>query len=234
MRTASIFILISIFFSCTSWAVETFELALPDQSSNSDGFVNSLQGELESAPSRPSRASTRAAVEAEPGPSAYESAFTSFRSKKTSDEEQAEQAEAWHSSQSKPDNFDIESLSYSAPQATEVQSGMPSEASSSRVSAKDRKALILRTISNNYSELKSCYHEGLRKNSGMKGKVVMGWRMDPQGRVSAAEVQMSQLQSKQVEKCLVERVSNWRFPSQAKLQGSKDRMSYTFQFLPEN
>jgi len=100
-------------------------------------------------------------------------------------------------------------------------------------SAKDRKAMVLQTISRNYPELKRCYNEGLKTNANMKGKVVMGWAMDAQGRVLDVQIQTSQLNNKSVEKCMVDRLSSWRFPRQAKMQGAKDRMTYTFQFIPE-
>lgn len=115
-------------------------------------------------------------------------------------------------------------------------SSAPSDMSASGetgTSAKDRKAMVLQTISRNYPELKRCYNEGLKTNANMKGKVVMGWAMDPQGRVLDVQVQTSQLNNKSVEKCMVERLSSWRFPRQAKMQGAKDRMTYTFQFIPE-
>lgn len=282
MRTTSYLFLFSLLFTVTSWAADTFEMALPEeqqqqQGPSSGGFVNSFQKDLGGpSPSYQSPPPSAAVVEEEAPKGAYESAFSSYRTKKSSEDEAVDQADAWRLGQEKPDNFDVENLSYTAPAAVkkqasraaqtrvksqsrapasaavdeipmpegvelnaEIERTMAAPSSSaevvpSSVSAKDRKAMIMKTIANNYGELKSCYHEGLRKSSGMKGKVVMGWSMDPQGRVSGAEVQTSQLNNKQVEKCMVDRLSNWRFPSQAKLQGSKDRMTYTFQFVPEH
>jgi hypothetical protein len=101
------------------------------------------------------------------------------------------------------------------------------------VSSKERKAMVLQTIADNYSELNTCYRDGLKKSSEMKGKVVLGWNMDTQGRVSGVEVLTSQLNNKQVEKCMADRLSEWRFPRQAKRQGNKDRMTYAFQFVSE-
>lgn len=293
MRTTATLFIFSLLLTTTSWGADTFDMALPEeqhQGPTSGGFVDSFQKDLGGSSSSRSYGSSTSyqapsapAVEEEAPKGAYESAFTSYRSKKSSDEEAVDQADAWRAGQEKPDNFDVESLSYSAPApaskskqaAPKAQArvkvqpkqqravnnrapasvdeipmpeGMDSGAEIDRaiasvpesnevipsgVSAKDRKAMIMQTISNNYDDLKSCYHDGLRHKSDMKGKVVMGWSMDPQGRVSGAEVQTSQLNNKQVEKCMVERLSNWRFPRQAKLQGSKDRMTYTFQFVPE-
>lgn len=101
-------------------------------------------------------------------------------------------------------------------------------------SAKDRKNMVLSTISANYPELKGCYHQGLKKNSEMKGKVVMTWDLDAEGKVFAADVENSQLKNKSVEECLVKKFSEWQFPKHAKIQGSNSRMTYTFHFVPEN
>ncbi|MNK83415.1 hypothetical protein D3C87_1032280 [compost metagenome] len=101
-------------------------------------------------------------------------------------------------------------------------------------SAKDRKNMVLTTISSNYPELKGCYHQGLKKDSEMKGKVVMTWDLDAEGKVFAADVENSQLKNKSVEECLVKKFSQWQFPKHAKIQGSTSRMTYTFHFVPEN
>ena len=101
-------------------------------------------------------------------------------------------------------------------------------------SAKDRKNMVLSTISANYSGLKGCYHQGLKKDSDMKGKVVMTWDLDAEGKVFAADVENSQLKNKTVEECLVKTFSEWQFPKHAKIQGSTSRMTYTFHFVPDN
>jgi hypothetical protein len=283
MRTTASLFIFSLLFTVTSRAADTFDMALPDENhgQSSSGFVDSFQKDGGSNSSSKSYQEPAASAFEEEAPKGtYESAFTSYRSKKSSDDEVVDQADAWRAGQEKPDNFDVENLNYSAPasaksapraqaraKAQPKQRAVSSRAPASTtvdeipmpegadigseiqrtaasapeatdvgpapVSAKERKAMIMQTISDNYGDLKSCYHDGLRRNSEMKGKVVMGWAMDPQGRVSGAEVQTSQLNNKQVEKCMVERLSNWRFPRQAKLQGSKDRMTYTFQFVPE-
>lgn len=250
MRTFKNITFILCLMGGSSQAVETFDLDLPESTSapSSEGFVNSFHGGTPSPPPE----------EPEGG---YSSAFTSLSSRRSDEEKVKESNEKWQQSQEKgevvDEVVDLEdlpsrepstatadpSLSQSPDLGKEIESLSATTSSSSSsdfadsqspVSGKQRRDLILRTISENYSDLKSCYREGLRKNSQMKGKVVMGWAMDPQGRVLAAEVQTSQLKNKQVEKCMVDRLSGWRFPRQAKAQGTKDRMTYTFQFVPEN
>ncbi|WP_413287966.1 AgmX/PglI C-terminal domain-containing protein [Bdellovibrio sp. HCB337] len=282
-------IITSLLFSMQVHASETFDLALPEEvtNTNSSGFVNSYEQDLGrkklpdnyvvTTVEEPAPSPTR--VEDESPQGAYSSAFSSFRTKKSSEDSEQEAADAWRKSQEKSDNFDLDNLSFaeSAPEpryeappvakqpyaksgkSSRVVSRSPaseeipppqgvdlgkeleslesskssSDSSAAPVSAKERKEHILRTISDNYRDLKTCYHDGLKKKSEMKGKVVMGWAMDAQGRVSGVEVQTSQLHNKDVEKCMVDRLSGWRFPRQAKLASSKDRMTYTFHFVPE-
>ena len=104
----------------------------------------------------------------------------------------------------------------------------------SYASAKDRKNMVLSTLSANYPELKTCYPHGLKKDAEMKGKVVITWDLDAEGKVFGAGVENSQLKNKSVEECLVKTFSEWHFPKQAKIQGSTSRMTYTFHFVPEN
>jgi len=292
MRLTFTLFICCFLFSLTSWAGDAFEMPLPDEAQpSSAGFVNSFQSETNtmSAPSAAAPSHRESQPQEEDG-TAYERAFSSYHSKKTSDEDK-DPSEEWQKSQAKPDSFDIDNMTFSEPAAApqpqrEVRSSRrapaaagsasyraPAEENSKKTSlndneipppegvdlnkelnaldhhdsssaseadsgggnlnAKDRKALVMRTISENYADLKGCYNDGLKKSSHMKGKVVMAWAMDVQGRVSGAEVETSQLNNKQVEQCMVDRLSSWRFPRQAKVAGSKDRMSYTFQFIPE-
>lgn len=262
MRTTAYLMIFLISMTGTSWAAETFDMAEPED----------IPVARSSVPDE------------EEVKGAYESAFSSLRSKPSKDEEEVDPSEAWRRSQEKSDGFNIDNLSTAegAPELERVAMPEPkvqpkrqalrrepasapvkssagsveevpmpegavdfnaeinrssqqeSSDSGPSLSAKERRALILRTIADNYRDLKACYHEGLRKKSDMKGKVVLGWSMDNLGRVSGVEVQSSQLKNQQVEKCMTERLAGWRFPRQAKIAGSKDRMTHTFHFVPEN
>jgi len=207
MRTTISLFLLSLSISLPALAVETFDLGLPEDLPRPSSSIRAPASSLDE--------------EFEVSKSPYESAFTSYHSKQSSDDEVVDQSDAWRKNQEKPDSFDLDTMTYNE----KIQP--------SAVSAKDRKALVMQTISRYYPELKACYQEGLRRNSSMKGKVVVGWSMDKNGQVVGAEMQSSQLKNEGVEKCMLGRMSNWRFPPQAKLQGSSDRMTYTFQFVPE-
>ena len=108
----------------------------------------------------------------------------------------------------------------------------PSSIPTQAASAKDRKNMVMQTISKNFSGLKSCYTQGLKQDADMKGKVVMTWDLDARGKVTHAGIEDSQLKNKNVEECMVKQFSEWHFPSKAKIAGTKDKMTYTFHFVP--
>ena len=119
-------------------------------------------------------------------------------------------------------------------QSSRTPASVEQSAPVGEVTAKERKEMVLKTISRNFPSLKSCYKAGLKKNSKMEGKVVMAWDLDAQGNVVKAEVDNSQLGNKEVEACMVKRFSEWDFPAQAKIKNSQGRMTYTFTFTPES
>ncbi len=118
-------------------------------------------------------------------------------------------------------------------QGAPTKSGVSSSSNRLSVSAKDRKEAVVKTISQNYPQLKQCYEQGLKKNSGLQGKVVFSWGIEDDGKVSAVEIQSSEINTKDVEKCMSERLAAWRFPQDARLKSNKDRMTYTFHFISE-
>jgi len=292
MRTTKILLTLSFFVAVNSQASDTFDLDLPEAVTHpsSSGYVNAYENE-KGPKAAPKVVTTIDAPPASPHQipdepqGGYSSAFTSYKSTKSSDDAQEEAKDKWQKGQEKSQNFDeldnlaeaplednrnfastksvntyvptsknlkkstkgTHAVAQRAPASEEIPTpegidlgkeldklDRPAESAGAPVSAKDRKAMVLSTISKNYRDLKNCFNDGVKKNADMKGKVVMGWAMDTQGRVSGAEVLTSQLNDKQVEKCMVDRLSSWTFPRQAKLQGSKDRMTYTFQFVAEN
>jgi|GEM_PF-3776900 hypothetical protein len=132
------------------------------------------------------------------------------------------------------DAKDLDQVLDSAVENTRAPASVESSAPVGEVSAKDRKDMVMKTISRNFTSLKSCYKAGLKKNGKMEGKVVMGWDLDAEGRVVKATVDNSQLGNKEVEACMVQRFSEWDFPAAAKIKNSQGRMTYTFTFTPES
>jgi TonB family protein len=73
-------------------------------------------------------------------------------------------------------------------------------------------AIIRRVIRMHRSEAKYCYEKDLVKKPKLAGKIVVGFTVSPEGRVSSARVEADTMGSAAVANCLVGRVKRWRFP----------------------
>ncbi|MGZ3796424.1 MAG: AgmX/PglI C-terminal domain-containing protein [Pseudobdellovibrionaceae bacterium] len=268
LKTTGLLIFFLLFSGAARSEEDLVEMPLPElesQGPSSGNFVGSYEKDLgnnksTSSQQSPSRKNQPVREEVK---GIYESAFSSYKSQKLSQDQDADTNAAtdeWRKGLDKPDSFDLDSLTYSEPSPqSQTKSKKRSSVSKGRLSAKSpdpasleeipmpeekmepaapvsakvRKEMVMKTIADNYGDLKVCFENGLKKSPEMKGKVVMGWSIDNQGHVSGVEVLTSQLNNKGVEKCMADRLANWSFPRQAKLQGNKDRMTYAFQFLSE-
>ena len=76
-------------------------------------------------------------------------------------------------------------------------------------------------------KLAPCYDPWVSKIPQMKGRVWMDFVVAPDGHVSKVEITRSQLRSKVVEKCLVRRARNFRFPAS---DGRSTRFDTHFDF----
>ena len=63
------------------------------------------------------------------------------------------------------------------------------------------------------AEISQCYEAALAKVDEAKGRVVVRFAIDPQGRVPAAHVVADDLGVEGVGCCVVQRVAAWKFPS---------------------
>lgn len=61
--------------------------------------------------------------------------------------------------------------------------------------------------------LRACYKAGLNQYPGLKGAVTVKVTINAQGRVQRAQVEESELNTPEVERCVAERVSRWSFPA---------------------
>ena len=103
-----------------------------------------------------------------------------------------------------------------------------------RVSARRLKAkgtisreAIARVINKNLGEVQYCYERALLKKPGLKGKLVLEWRISTSGRVSRVRQKLSTIQSAEVATCIIKKLGKWRFP---KPQGGIVVVSYPFIF----
>ena len=73
--------------------------------------------------------------------------------------------------------------------------------------------VIDRVVRGKMDEIQSCYQEGLDRRPGLKGKVTMKFKVDPDGSVHEAGLAKSTLRDEKVETCLAGVFETMQFPS---------------------
>lgn len=86
---------------------------------------------------------------------------------------------------------------------------------------------IERVVRANQAALRYCYESELQRQRGLKGKLVVQWRVDRGGLVPYARVTSSTLNNASVEGCVVRQVKKWRFP---KPDGGEVSVQFPFLF----
>lgn len=95
----------------------------------------------------------------------------------------------------------------------------------------DRDA-IRRVVQENMRQIKACYERALNKDPALHGKVVMSWVLNDKGRVTAASVSSTTMNSSEVEQCMISRLRTWQFPATPK--GQEADITYPFAFAAQN
>jgi hypothetical protein len=86
---------------------------------------------------------------------------------------------------------------------------------------------INRVVRANQAALRYCYEAEVQRAHGLKGKVVVQWRVDRGGLVPMAKVASTTMNNAAVEGCLVRQVKKWHFP---KPDGGEVQVMYPFIF----
>jgi hypothetical protein len=86
---------------------------------------------------------------------------------------------------------------------------------------------INRVVHANQAALRYCYESEVQRQRGLKGKVIIQWRVDRAGLVPTARVASSTLNDSRVEGCIVRQVRKWHFP---KPDGGEVSVMYPFIF----
>ncbi len=86
---------------------------------------------------------------------------------------------------------------------------------------------INRVVRANQAALRYCYESEVQRQRGLKGKVIVQWRVDRAGLVPSARVASTTLNDSRVEGCIVRQVRKWHFP---KPDGGEVSVMYPFIF----
>jgi hypothetical protein len=86
---------------------------------------------------------------------------------------------------------------------------------------------INRVVRANQAALRYCYESEVQRQRGLKGKIIVQWRVDRAGLVPTARVASTTLNDSRVEGCIVRQVRKWHFP---KPDGGEVSVMYPFIF----
>ena len=73
--------------------------------------------------------------------------------------------------------------------------------------------VIRRIVRQHQNEVRYCYERRLMTRQGLDGRVVVAFTISPSGMVSESHIQASTLSDAETERCIVDKVRTWTFPS---------------------
>ncbi|MFO7565591.1 MAG: AgmX/PglI C-terminal domain-containing protein [Enhygromyxa sp.] len=91
----------------------------------------------------------------------------------------------------------------------------------------DKKA-VSATIRQRMPGLQACYEKALRSNPNLKGKMSYTITINPQGRVTAVDVEVDTVNDAGVKSCTVAKIKGWRFFSEGAEESSEVSFSVSF------
>ena len=89
-------------------------------------------------------------------------------------------------------------------------------------------AEILKVVKSKRSAIATCYERELQRSKGLGGKVVITWRINPEGRVEMAKVRSTTMRNDKVQDCIVRVVQNLKFPEPRGGQVAKVNFPFLF------
>jgi len=87
---------------------------------------------------------------------------------------------------------------------------------------------VRKVVEAHRAAIQYCFDKELQRNTRLSGKIVVYWRIEPAGAVSASRIQSSTVGSPDVEGCLVRTVRKWTFPAAANGQVTDVRYPFVF------
>jgi TonB family protein len=88
---------------------------------------------------------------------------------------------------------------------------------------------VARVVRRRHDDIRACYDIGLARVHGLAGTVRLDFAIEASGATTGARIRESTLESDEVDRCLVDIASRWRFPS-AQVRRT---VSLPLEFAPE-
>lgn len=76
--------------------------------------------------------------------------------------------------------------------------------------------------------LVACYEAALKKNPNLSGKITLRFTVGRVGKVTKVEIEVDTMHDEEVNQCIVDRASNWRFPAP---QSGTDGVQFAYPFI---
>ena len=73
-------------------------------------------------------------------------------------------------------------------------------------------AVIKTSVNRQMGKVRTCYERALKRDEGLSGKLVMGWRIGADGKVKHVSVVKDQLGSDKVSMCVIGAIATFKFP----------------------
>ncbi len=88
--------------------------------------------------------------------------------------------------------------------------------------------IIQRVVRQNRRPIRHCYERQLQEDPELSGQIMMKWVIGPTGEVVEVSVVESEMESAELEQCLIEQIGEWTFPEPD--GGGEVRVNYPFNF----
>jgi hypothetical protein len=102
------------------------------------------------------------------------------------------------------------------------------------ISADEKRTLILKKIAANAQYVKACIIQH-KKTPEFKGtSMTLSWDIDTSGKVANGQMQATDVETKEIQACVLKSLSEWNFAEAMKSQTKKSHIEYTYRFVKSN
>ena len=93
------------------------------------------------------------------------------------------------------------------------------------------KVIVQKVEKMHQKEIQACYEKELIKKTGISGQLIVNWVITPRGTVEQIKIKESTLNNKNVEKCIVDVLKSWKYPTPK--DGGSVSVEFPFIFIFE-